>query len=232
MARCHQQQFCATSRVALRVLLITTAAFLLCWVHPVTSSREFERGPSSSSSTYPPLRPFLHCQLMMIALCVMAAGTYATSSIPSPLISHSQPLGGSSAAQAQFRDAKADFLKQYGRQYGYNGWIDRNWQQEVGQRLGPQLHHYLDYTGAALYTQSHIRAASRFLEQHTLSNPHSRNPSSLAAEEQLQAARRQVLSFFNADEEEYTVVWTRYAAACGPCSAALPSVCGLWEGGC
>lgn len=57
--------------------------------------------------------------------------------------------------------------------------------------------------------QSHVRAASRLLEHTTLSNPHSRNPSSLAAERELRVARQLVLQFFHADPDEYTVVWTR-----------------------
>jgi selenocysteine lyase/cysteine desulfurase len=47
------------------------------------------------------------------------------------------------------------------------------------------------------------------LERHTFSNPHSRNPSSLAAEAEIVAARNRVLAFFNASADEYTVVWTR-----------------------
>jgi hypothetical protein len=42
---------------------------------------------------------------------------------------------------------KAAFLALHGKQYGYNGWLDRNWQREVGDRLGSTLRHYLDFTG-------------------------------------------------------------------------------------
>lgn len=49
------------------------------------------------------------------------------------------------------------------------------------------------------------------LQRTTLTNPHSRNPSSLAAEREMVRARQQVLRFFNAQEEEYTVIWTRWA---------------------
>lgn len=49
--------------------------------------------------------------------------------------------------------AKAAFLRQYRHHYGYNGWLDKHWQQEVGYRFGQHLQHYLDFTGAALYTR-------------------------------------------------------------------------------
>jgi selenocysteine lyase/cysteine desulfurase len=54
-----------------------------------------------------------------------------------------------------------------------------------------------------------VTAAHSLLQHHTLTNPHSRNPSSLAAEREMVRARQQVLDFFNAAEDEYTVIWTR-----------------------
>lgn len=52
-----------------------------------------------------------------------------------------------------FAAAKAAFLREHGDQYGYKGWMDKHWQREVGDRFGPGMRHYLDYTGAALFTQ-------------------------------------------------------------------------------
>jgi hypothetical protein len=43
-------------------------------------------------------------------------------------------------------EAKDAFLQQHGSSYGYKGWMEQKWQQEVGDRLG-QGQHYLDYTG-------------------------------------------------------------------------------------
>jgi hypothetical protein len=43
-------------------------------------------------------------------------------------------------------EAKEAFLQQHGSSYGYKGWMDQKWQEEVGDRLG-QGQHYLDYTG-------------------------------------------------------------------------------------
>jgi hypothetical protein len=45
------------------------------------------------------------------------------------------------------KSEKAAFLVLHGKQYGYNGWLDRNWQREVGDRLGSTLRHYIDFTG-------------------------------------------------------------------------------------
>lgn len=45
------------------------------------------------------------------------------------------------------QQAKQQFLAQYGSVYGYSGWLEANYQQEVGNRL--QGRHYLDYTGQA-----------------------------------------------------------------------------------
>jgi hypothetical protein len=45
--------------------------------------------------------------------------------------------------------AKQQFMQQYGSEYGYGGWLDKHYQQEIGSRLGPNRH-YLDYTGAVV----------------------------------------------------------------------------------
>lgn len=55
----------------------------------------------------------------------------------------------SSAELPPLAEAKAAFLAEHGSDYGYNGWIDAHWQQEVGVRL-PGDQHYLDYTGMVI----------------------------------------------------------------------------------
>jgi len=72
---------------------------------------------------------------------------------------------------------------------------------------------YLDYTGSALYPESHLRAHEEFLKHHVLGNPHSENPASVAATEIVERARADVLDFFGADRTEYTVVFTANATA-------------------
>jgi hypothetical protein len=53
-------------------------------------------------------------------------------------------------SKCNLEHAKAAFLaSDLGSSYGYQGWLDRHWWQEVGVRFGPGQH-YLDYTGELL----------------------------------------------------------------------------------
>ena len=76
-------------------------------------------------------------------------------------------------------------------------------------RLG---HTYLDYTGGGQYAESQIRAHHEWLDGHVLGNPHSHNPSSLAATQYVDEARSAVHEFFSADPEEYDVIFTQNAS--------------------
>ena len=80
-------------------------------------------------------------------------------------------------------------------------------------RLDAGGHVYLDYTGSGLYAESQLRRHEEFLEHHVLGNPHSENPTSLAATNIVEDARGDVLRFFGADPAEYTVVFTANASA-------------------
>ena len=71
---------------------------------------------------------------------------------------------------------------------------------------------YLDYTGGSLYGSSQVRSHERFLLDTVLGNPHSTNPTSLAATERIEACRRQVLEFFNGSPDEYAVIFTANAS--------------------
>jgi selenocysteine lyase/cysteine desulfurase len=75
-------------------------------------------------------------------------------------------------------------------------------------RLDAGGHVYLDFTGSALYAESHVRAHADLLSGVVLGNPHSRNPTSRAATEQVEAVRTRVLDYFDADPAEYEVVFT------------------------
>jgi molybdenum cofactor sulfurtransferase len=72
---------------------------------------------------------------------------------------------------------------------------------------------YLDFTGAGLYAESQVRAHTEFLCRGVFGNPHSRNPTSLAATQLCEAARARVLEYFNADPDLYEVVFTLNASA-------------------
>ncbi|HEU0299680.1 MAG TPA: aminotransferase class V-fold PLP-dependent enzyme [Longimicrobium sp.] len=79
-------------------------------------------------------------------------------------------------------------------------------------RLDAQGHVYLDFTGAGLYAESQVRANADFLCSSVFGNPHSRNPTSLAATQLCDNARTRVLDYFNADPELYEVVFTLNAS--------------------
>lgn len=79
-------------------------------------------------------------------------------------------------------------------------------------RLDQQGQVYLDYTGAALYPESLLHSHSAALQSSVLGNPHSNNPASLQSTQSVDAARADVLAFFNADPDEYMVVFTANAS--------------------
>lgn len=120
-----------------------------------------------------------------------------------------QRIGASLACVGQLAEEKAAFLAQAGSKgYGYDGWLDQNYDFELGNRIGKgQV--YLDYTGAGQYTTSQVSAALAELTGAAFGNPHSRNPSSARATAEVTAARAAVLAHFRADPSEYHVVFTK-----------------------
>jgi selenocysteine lyase/cysteine desulfurase len=80
------------------------------------------------------------------------------------------------------------------------------------QRLDERGEVYLDYTGGGLYGSSQIEKHHRLLAEGVFGNPHSHNPTSLAATALVEGARSAVLEFFNADPEVYDVVFTSNAS--------------------
>jgi len=85
--------------------------------------------------------------------------------------------------------------------------------REEFSRLDAGNHVYLDYTGSGLYAESLVRGYAEFLATAVLGNPHSENPSSLAATEIIERSRSDVLSFFDADPAEYDVCFAANASA-------------------
>ena len=71
---------------------------------------------------------------------------------------------------------------------------------------------YLDYTGSALYAESHVRGHLEFLARSVLGNPHSQSVASLRSTEIIEDARRLTLAFFAADPGEYEVIFTANAS--------------------
>ncbi len=79
-------------------------------------------------------------------------------------------------------------------------------------RLDASQHVYLDYTGGGLYAESQIRTHAEMLRRGIYGNPHSHNPASLASTEHIEKTRQRILQFFDADPQEYLVVFTLNAS--------------------
>ena len=79
-------------------------------------------------------------------------------------------------------------------------------------RLDVGEHVYLDYTGGGMYAEAQVQRHHKLLSEHVFGNPHSSNPSSLAATQLLKHARQYVLKFFNANADEYDVIFTQNAS--------------------
>jgi len=71
---------------------------------------------------------------------------------------------------------------------------------------------YLDYTGGGLYADSQVRKHQELLLSGVFGNPHSSNPTSMAATRLVEGARESVLRFFCADPAEYDVAFTPNAS--------------------
>jgi selenocysteine lyase/cysteine desulfurase len=101
------------------------------------------------------------------------------------------------------------FIEKYPR-YGETGAID-----ELRAKQYPLLdrdgHVYLDYTGSGLYAERQVREHERYLRSVVLGNPHSFNPTSSFTTDMVNDCRLSVLRFFNADPDEYIVVFTANA---------------------
>jgi selenocysteine lyase/cysteine desulfurase len=82
---------------------------------------------------------------------------------------------------------------------------------------------YVDYTGAALYAESLVRADAARLGQVVLGNPHSQHGPSRESTGDVERAREAILAFLHADPAEYAVVLTANAtAACRLVGESFP----------
>ena len=80
-------------------------------------------------------------------------------------------------------------------------------------RLDEQQATYLDYTGAALFPESLVKAHHELLSHCVLGNPHSDNPTARASTHLMEQARHSVLRYFDADPAQYAVIFTANATA-------------------
>ncbi|OGO22817.1 MAG: hypothetical protein A2Y54_10725, partial [Chloroflexi bacterium RBG_16_51_16] len=80
-------------------------------------------------------------------------------------------------------------------------------------RLDHGEHIYLDYTGGGLYAESQLLQHQKLLTENVFGNPHSLNPTSIAATRQVDETRETILKFFHADPNEYLVIFTSNASS-------------------
>jgi selenocysteine lyase/cysteine desulfurase len=72
---------------------------------------------------------------------------------------------------------------------------------------------YLDYAGSALYGESQIAAHRALLGRTVFGNPHSAHRASADSTAAIEAARRRVLRFLDADDDDYVVCFTANTTA-------------------
>ncbi|MFN8384312.1 MAG: aminotransferase class V-fold PLP-dependent enzyme [Anaerolineales bacterium] len=80
-------------------------------------------------------------------------------------------------------------------------------------RLDDAEHVYLDYTGGGIYAESQIKEHQQLLSENVFGNPHSSNPTSIAATHLVEGTREYILKFFNADPDEYLAIFTSNASS-------------------
>jgi molybdenum cofactor sulfurtransferase len=105
------------------------------------------------------------------------------------------------------KSARTAFLKQY-PEYKTTRALDA-----LRKKDFPETNDiYLDYTGGGRYSTSQLKKHLTLLEHHIFGNPHSNNPTSRRATDWMKRARREVLHFFNASAQEYSVIFTPNAS--------------------
>lgn len=109
------------------------------------------------------------------------------------------------------RDESLQFLEDY-PDYARTEIIDHMRSRDY-QRLDREGHVYVDYGGASLYSEAVVDEGTRFLKNSVLGNPHSSSRAASTSTFNVDEARFEVLSFFNADPDEYVVIFTSNASA-------------------
>ncbi|WP_406267531.1 aminotransferase class V-fold PLP-dependent enzyme [Nocardia sp. NBC_00881] len=121
----------------------------------------------------------------------------------------------------QSADAPAEFLAVY-PDYASTSSLDRI-RKEQYSYLDQNGLVYLDYAGAGLAATAQYRSHQDRLSENCFGNPHSENPTSRAATELVDQARRAVLAHLNASPDEYCAIFTANASsACRIIGEAYP----------
>jgi selenocysteine lyase/cysteine desulfurase len=105
------------------------------------------------------------------------------------------------------RKALCEFSQQYPAFNALSVIVDSLRQKDYN-RLDASQTVYLDYTGSSLYGTSQISLHTALLTNTVYGNPHSDNPASALSSHAVEEARKDVLKYFNADPEEYAVIFT------------------------
>jgi len=102
------------------------------------------------------------------------------------------------------------FLENYSPngEYGYDGKIDELVANEL-TRIQGEI--YFDYTGAGVYQNSQIEKVFNDIKNNVYGNAHSRNPSALRTEKEIEHARNLILEHFHTTRDEYSVIFTQGA---------------------
>eukprot|EP01156_Anaeramoeba_ignava_P018104 Anaeramoba_ignava/a90829_36.p1 GENE.a90829_36~~a90829_36.p1 ORF type:complete len:529 (-),score=167.70 a90829_36:165-1613(-) len=103
---------------------------------------------------------------------------------------------------------KEKYIKEF--EDGFTRKIDSVISKELSHLNGEV---YLDYTGAGVYLQSLIKKSFENYQKSLYSNAHSRSPSSLKTENEIEQVRKQILSFFHTNSSEYSVIFTSGATS-------------------
>ncbi|XP_048546129.1 molybdenum cofactor sulfurase [Triticum urartu] len=109
--------------------------------------------------------------------------------------------------------SREEFLEQFGGDYGYPDAPRGVDQMRAADFKRLQGTVYLDHAGAALYSEPQMADVVKDLTSNFYGNPHSQSDSSMAATDQVTAARHQVLKYFNASPRDYKCIFTSGATA-------------------
>lgn len=117
-----------------------------------------------------------------------------------------------------------DFFSQVSGHYGYGGNFLEAVRREFSRSRGVT---YLDHAAATLYPESAVQNFCQDISTSLYGNPHSHSPSSRLTHDTVERVRYRILQHFNADPEEYSVIFT------SGCTAALKLVaeCFPWRPG-
>ncbi|KAK1934443.1 Molybdenum cofactor sulfurase [Phytophthora citrophthora] len=117
---------------------------------------------------------------------------------------------------AQMSASKAAFVAESGGAYGYGGHATL----QIDAMRANEFPHmrnsvYLDHAGATMYSKTQLDAAFQELQNGLFTNPHSAtgNAHAESTTAKIDNVCRQVLGFFSASEEEYTLIFTSGATA-------------------